>query len=56
MYNKAGLLTRLSQRCEMVGEDKVRCVILAGEVINLLLRLCGWLRARLIRLSGLLLR
>jgi hypothetical protein len=29
MYNKAGLLTRLSQPWETVREDEVRCIALA---------------------------
>ena len=57
MYSKAGRLTRLSQLWQKAHEGKVRCVTLALRLINLLLRwLCGWLRACLIRLSGLLLR
>jgi len=56
MYNKAGLLTRLSQRWEVEREDEVRCIARVLEFIKLLLWLCGWLRACLIRLSGLLLR
>jgi hypothetical protein len=56
MYNKAGQRTRLSQLSEVAREGEVRCIALALGVINLLLRLCGWLRACLIRLGGLLLR
>lgn len=56
MYNKAGPLTRLSQSSEMAREGEVRCIAPRVEFVNLLLWLCGWLRACLIRLSGLLLR
>lgn len=56
MYNKAGPLTRLSQSSEMAREGEVRCIAPRVGFLNLLLRLCGWLRTRLIRLSGLLLR
>ena len=57
MYSKAGLLTRPSQLWEKGREGNVCYVALALRFINLLLRrLCGWLRACLIRRSGLLLR
>jgi hypothetical protein len=57
MYGKAGLSTHPSQLWEKVREGNVRSVTLALRFINLLLRrLCGWLRACLIRRSGLLLR
>ena len=56
MYNKAGPQTRLSQLRKTVRVDEVRCIAIAQGTTNLLLRLCGWLRTCLIRLSGLLLR
>jgi hypothetical protein len=54
MYNKAGPQTRLSQLRKTVREGEVRCIAIAQGITNLLLRLCGWLRTCLIRLSGLL--